>query len=250
MMKKAHIIFWILSALLPLQSHAQDAAEIIRKADKKFRGNTSYAEISIKIIRPKWSKEMHLKSWSKGTDFAVSVVTYPPKEKGIVFLKRKKEVWNYMPAIERKIKLPPSMLLQSWMGTDLTNDDLIKQSSIATDYHHKIIGEEEIQGLKCWKIELKPKEEAVVVWGKILIWIDQKDYMQMKAEFYDEDDFLVNSMIASEPKMFGDKRLPSKLEFIPWEKEGNKTVIEYQKLVFDIPVKDLYFSPNYMKKLK
>ncbi len=249
-MKKINIILWSLIALIPLRSYTQDAGEIIRKADEKFRGNTSYSEFSITIVRPRWSKEVRLKSWSKGSDYSVSVVTYPAKEKGIVFLKRKKEVWNYLPSIGRKVKLPPSMLLQSWMGTDLTNDDIIKQSSIASDYEHKIIGEEELQGLKCWKIELKPKEDAVVVWGKITIWIDQKDYMQMKVEFYDEDGFLVNSMIGYDPKMFGNKKMPSKYEIIPWEKEGNKTIIEYKKIDFDIPVNDQYFSINYMEKLK
>ena len=165
-------------------------------------------------------------------------------------MKRNKEIWNYMPSIERKIKLPPSMMMQSWMGTDLTNDDLVKQSSMVTDYHHKILGEEEVEGLLCWKLELIPKEEAAVVWGKILIWIDKKDYMQMKAEFYDEDNFLVNSMLSSKPKMFDGKKLPSILEFIPWEKEGNKTIIEYQVLQFDKTIKDEIFTIRYMKRLK
>jgi len=229
---------------------AQNATEIIKKSDRKLRGNASYAEISIKIIRPKWEREMRLKNWTKGDDYAVSVIAYPAKEKGIVFLKRKNEMWQYMPAINRKIKMPPSMMLQSWMGTDLTNDDLVKQSSIVKDYTHKIIGEETINGLKTWKIELLPKEDAAVVWGKIYLWIDQKDYMQMQAEFYDEDGFLVNKMQASEPKMFDRRRLPSKIAFIPVDKPGQKTLIIYKKLKYDLPINPKYFSPNYMTRFK
>ncbi len=236
--------------IMPIMIQAQNATDIIKKADKKMRGNTSFNRMTIKIVRPKWQRKMRLKSWSKSDDYAVSVVTYPPKEKGIVFLKRKNEMWQYMPSINRKIKMPPSMMLQSWMGTDLTNDDLVKQSSIVKDYTHKILGEETVEGLRTWKILLTPKEDAPVVWGKILLWIDQKDYMQMKAEFYDEDGFLVNKMIASEPKMFNGKRLPSRLSFIPVDKPGNKTIIIYNSLQFDLPVSDKLFSPNYMTRIK
>ena len=128
---------------------------------------------------------MKLKSWSKGNDYSVTLVTSPAKEKGSVFLKRKREAWNYLPAIERTIKLPPSMMTQNWMGTDFTNDDLIKQSSIVIDYTHEIIGSETLEGLDTWKIELFPTEESSVVWGKLIVWIDKIDYMQLKTEFYD-----------------------------------------------------------------
>ncbi len=241
-----NLIFFLIGFTL----WSQNATEIIRKSDRKIRGTSSYAEISIQIIRPKWHREMRLKNWSKGDDYAVSIITYPAKEKGIVFLKRKNEMWNYMPAIKRKIKMPPSMMLQSWMGTDLTNDDLVKQSSMVKDYTHKILGEETIQGLKTWKIELTPKEDAPVVWGKIWVWIDQKDYMQMKVEFYDEDGFLVNKMLSYEPKNFNGHKLPSRLEFIPVDKPGQKTVIIYKQLKFDIPVNQKLFSPNYMTRIK
>lgn len=241
-----NLIFFIMTWTL----WSQNATEIIRKSDANIRGKTSYAEITIQIIRPKWQREMRLKNWSKGTDYAVSVIIYPAKEKGIVFLKRKNDMWNYMPSIKRKIKMPPSMMLQSWMGTDLTNDDLVKQSSMVKDYTHKIVGKEMIQGLKTWKIELLPKEDAPVVWGKILVWIDQKDYMQMKVEFYDEDGFLVNKMLGYDPKNFDRHKLPSRLEFIPVDKPGHKTIIIYKQLKFDIHVDDKLFSPNYMMRIK
>jgi len=239
-----------LSLLLVVQLSAQTALEIVKKADGIARGTTSYAEVTITSVRPKWSKEMNMKIWSKGSDYSVSLVTSPAKEKGSVFLKRKTEVWNYVPSIERTIKLPPSMMMQNWMGTDMTNDDMVKQSSIVVDYTHKKIGEENIQGLDCWKIELTPKEDAAVVWGKIIMWIDKTDYMQMKIAFYDEDDFLVNKLLAFNPKMFGTRKLPSKIEYIPVEKKGQKTVIEYKTWDFDIEIPDNYFTSQYMKRLK
>lgn len=229
---------------------AQTASEIIKKADDKFRGNTSYAELTIDIIRPKWSKKMKMKTWSKGSDFSVSVVTSPAKEKGVVFLMRNKEVWNYMPTIDRTIKFPPSMMMQNWMGTDLTNDDLVKMSSMVEDYDQEIIAEEEKEGLACWKIELTPKPDAAVVWGKIIIWIDKTDYMQMQVDYYDEDEFLVNQMIASDVKTFSGKKLPSKLRIIPLDKEGQETIITYKNWEFDINIPDQYFTKNYMKRIR
>lgn len=245
-MKKIVFILCLLAGNL----YAQTAKEIIVKADNRVRGETSYIEMTIEINRPKWNKTMAMKSWSKGSTKAISVVTSPAKEKGTVFLMRNKEVWNYIPSVDRTIKLPPSMMLQNWMGTDLTNDDLIKQSSLVIDYNQKIIGEESVGGLKCWKIELSPKEDASVVWGKIIIWIDKTDFMQMKTEFYDEDEFLVNRMIASDIKTFDGKKLPSKLTIIPEDKAGNKTIISYQVMKFNLAIDDNKFTTSYMKRIK
>ena len=233
-----------------VNSYSQSAVEIIEKSDAKLRGESSYSEITITIVRPKWQKTMTMKSWSVGTDYSVSLVTSPAKEKGSVFFKEKNEVWNYLPSLERTIKLPPSMMTQSFMGTDLTNDDLVKQSSMVVDYSHKILKEEIVQGLNCWKLELLPKEEATVVWGKLIVWIDQSDYMQLKVEFYDEDEELVNLMNGHNFKMFGNKKLPSKIEFIPLEDEGNKTVIEYNSWEFDKEIPSNYFTTQYVSRLK
>ncbi len=229
---------------------AQTAFEIIETADSKLRGLSSYTEMTITTVRPKWEKKMILKGWSRGAEYSVSLVMSPSTEKGSVFLKRKNEVWNYIPSLERTIKLPPSMMMQSWMGTDLTNDELVKQSSTVVDYTHKIEGTETIEGLPCWKLILTPKEEATVVWGKVIVWVDKKDYMQLKSEFYDEDDELINLMRGSNIKTFSGKNLPSKIEFIPVENKGQKTVIEYNKWEFDVDIPDNYFTTQYVSRLK
>ncbi len=246
-MKKFYLITILFSCC---NLYAQTPMEIVKIADSRLRGNSSYAEITITIVRPKWEKKMNLKNWSKGTDYSVSLVTSPAKEKGSVFLKRKKEAWNYLPTIERIIKLPPSMMTQNWMGTDFTNDDLIKQSSMVVDYTHKIIGTEIIENLTCWKLELIPNEESSVVWGKLIVWIDKKNYMQLKTEFYDEDLEIVNRMVGSKINEYNGKKLPSKLEFYPLDDKGNKTVIEYDDWNFDVSIPENYFSTQYVSRLK
>jgi len=230
---------------------AQDANKILKNSEEKITGiKSSYQEMMIKIVRPKWSKEMTMKGWSIGEDYFTSVILSPAKEKGIVFLKRENEVWNYIPSIERTIKLPPSMMMQNWMGTDFTNDDLVQRSSITDDYANTVIGNEIIDGLDCWIIELIPNEDAAVVWGKLVMWIDKRDYMQLKTQFFDEYDEMVSVMTGKAIKNFDGKKLPAIIEFVPLDKEGNKTIVERLVWKFDIDINERFFLPNYMKNLR
>lgn len=229
---------------------AQDAREIVRKADEKTRGNTSVAQMTITTVRPKWTRSMSMKVWTKGTDYALLLIQSPAKDKGVAYLKRKKEVWNWLPALERTIKLPPSMMGESWMGTDFTNDDLVKEASVVDDYTHTLLGTEQQGGRDCYKIQMIPKPEAAVIWGKVIVWIDKKDFLQLRVEFYDESGDLVNTMIASEVKMMGGRLLPSKMDMIPADKKGHQTTITYESIQFDQPVADVFFTTGNMSKVK
>ncbi len=244
-----HINLTLIFLIFVQTVFSQDAKEIVRQADEKMRGKSSKAEMTIEIIRPKWSREMTMTSWTLGDDYSITLINSPARDKGTVFLKRDKEIWNWVPSIDRNIKLPPSMMMQSWMGTDFTNDDLVKQSSIVTDYEHRYLKDSTIEGFPCHVIELIPKPDAAVVWGKIKLWIDKKDYMQMRTEFYDEDEYLINIMTGSEVKIFDGKKLPSRMEMIPVEKKGDKTVIIYNQLQFDMPIEESFFTTQNMKRL-
>ena len=240
------LLFGFISAL-----PAQDAKEIVRKMDEKQRGIvSSLGEMKMTIVRPTWSREVTIKSWSKGQDYSLMLITGPPRDKGTAFLKRENEIWNWQPSIDRTIKLPPSMMMQSWMGSDFTNDDLVRESSIVKDYTHAIIGDEEIEGRLCYKIELIPKPDAPVVWGKVFMWVDKKDLLQLKVEFYDEDDFLVNIMLGKDIKMMGGRLLPATFEMIPADEEGKKTVIEQIEIEFDKPIDEKFFSIQNMKRVR
>lgn len=241
---------WLIFLLLPVHGRAQDAREIIRAADAHAKGKTSVSIMTIQIVRPSWTREMSLKTWTKGNDHALILITSPVKDKGIVYLKRGKEVWNWIPAIERNIKLPPSMMSQSWMGTDFTNDDLVKEASIVEDYDHAIIGDEAIHEMPCHKILMMPKPEAAVVWGKVLMWIEKKDHLMLHAEYYDDAGRLVNTLYASEVKMLGGRRLPARLEMIPADKKGNKTILLYRELAFDGSLSDNIFTTQYMSRVQ
>lgn len=227
---------------------AQDARTIVKAAEDKARGNTSVASMTIQIVRPSWKREMGLKTWTKGNENVLILVTSPVKDRGIVYLKRGREVWNWIPAIERNIKLPPSMMSQSWMGTDFTNDDLVKEASIADDYSHSIVGEQSIDGRLCHRIELIPKPEAAVVWGRVMLWIDKKDHIMLHGEYYDDSGGLVNTLHASDIRMLGGRLLPARIEMTPADKPGNRTVMLYGSLTFDTPLSDGLFTTQHMSK--
>lgn len=234
------------------QMHSQDltALDIIKIADEKNRGETMQGDMTMTIVRPKWERTISMKSWSKGDKYFLIYITAPAKEKGQVFLKVDKEMWNYVPTISRMIKIPPSMMMQSWMGSDFTNDDLVKQSSIVVDYDHTLLAEETVRGMKCFKIELIPHEDAAVVWGKIISWITKDGYDLWKSEYYDEDGYLQNTQHAYDIKHFGDRDIPSRMEIIPADKEGEKTVLLFSNSVFNEPIDDSFFSKQNMKKVR
>lgn len=243
--------FMLMFTFFPYIVLAQNAKEIVKKADDKFRGqHSSFAEVETQVIRPGWSREMSMKTWSMGDEYGMVLITAPARDEGTAFLKRGNEVWNWVPRIQRTIKLPPSMMMQSWMGTDFTNDDLVKQASIVKDYDHKILKSTTINGRPCWKIQLTPKEDAAVVWGKLYLWITKDQYLELKTEFYDEDGQLVNILKAGEIKKLGGRTLPSRMEMIPVDKEGHKTVMKYKRLKFNIEIENDFFTARKMKNLR
>src|SRR5271157_4492230 len=153
-MKYLALVLLSVANLQGLYAQGLSADEIIKKADEKNRGLSSQGTLTMTVIRPDWTRTITMNSWSEGRDYSMVIITAPAKDKGQVFLKLKTEMWNWVPSIDKTIKLPPSMMLQSWMGSDFTNDDLVKQSSIVVDYIHKLISEEKVRDQECYKIEM------------------------------------------------------------------------------------------------
>ena len=243
------VVFFTTITFINVGAQTLTVKEIIKKADDKIRGLTSQGEMTMTIVRPDWTRSVTMKSWAKGTDYAIILITAPAKDKGQVFLKIKTDMWNWVPSIEKMIKIPPSMMMQSWMGSDYTNDDLVKESSIVKDYTHKLLGKDSIRGQMCYKIELIPLADAAVTWGKAIMWITVNGFNEWKTEFYDEDMELVNTLNAYNIKKMGDREIPTKMEIIPQDKKGNKTVLEIKSMIFNKAIDDVFFSQQNMKKL-
>ncbi|HCG8631076.1 TPA: outer membrane lipoprotein-sorting protein [Vibrio parahaemolyticus] len=242
----AALLFLLFTSL----SYAESAFDIVQKSDQAMRGKSSYSEATMEIVRPDWTRSMTMKSWTKGTELSLVLVTAPAKDKGSASLKRHREMWNWVPSIERVIKIAPSMLSQSWMGSDFTNDDLINQSSIVVDYQHALLGNDSFEGDKVWVIEATAKPAAPVVWNKVTLWISQSTYLQRKVEFYDEFDERVNVLTTYDVKELGGRKIATRMEMKPVDKPGNKTIFTTHQAQFDFDINDDFFSQQQMKSLR
>ena len=227
------------------------ATEIIKKADEKFNGEkSSLMVMSMTIIRPTWQRTVEFKNWTLDKEYALTLITAPAKDVGQTFLKRGTDMWSWNPSINRLIKLPPSMMSQGWMGSDYTNDDILKESSVVTDYTHEIAGEENIGGRDCYRIKMVAKDDAAVIWGYQTRWVDKKEFLVMKAELFDEEGVLIRTETGSDIKTMDGRVIQTKIELVPADEPGNKTVIAIKEIKFNIPLKETFFSQQNMKSIR
>lgn len=243
----------ILVSLLILTTtvlNAQDATEIVRRADLQLRGESSETEMTMLIERPTWSRSVSMKAWSKGTDYSLILITAPARDRGTTFLKRNKEIWNWVPSIGRSVKLPPSMMMQSWMGSDFTNDDLVRESSSVTDYYHTFVRMDTMDEYQVYIIDMIPKPDAAVIWGRVRTYIEKDHYLQLRVEFYDEYDDLINVMQGDSVKMFDGRLLPSRMVITPQDKPGHRTILEYHSMKFDVNITESFFSIQNMRRVE
>jgi outer membrane lipoprotein-sorting protein len=254
MKKSPFILVLITVSLMPiltLEAQNVTATEIVRAADEKFNGEkSSITVMSMTIIRPTWQRTVEFKNWSLGRDYALTLITAPAKDKGQTFLKRGTEMWSWNPAISRLIKLPTSMMSQGWMGSDYTNDDLLRESSVVNDYTHAIIGEETVDDRLCYKIKMTAKETAPVVWGSQIRWIDKKDFLVLRADLFDQDGYLVRTEIGSEIKEMDGRIIPTRIELLPKDDPGNKTEIYIKEIKFNVRISENFFSQQNMKNIR
>lgn len=241
------VLFCFAVLFFPVTSSAEpNAIDIVQKRDDIMRGKTSEGHYKMEIVSPRWTRNLEFNAWSKGTNKSFIEITYPKKDSGTTFLRVDTDLWQYVPSIEKIIKIPPSMMLQSWMGTDFTNDDLVKESSIIDDYTHRLLREEN----GAYVIESIPKPEAAVVWGKIIQWIDKQNFLPVKDEFYDEDGVLIKHLLYDEINNLQGRPYPMRWQMIPLteERKGHRTTIVVDHLKLDQPITDDTFSMKALKR--
>ena len=223
---------------------SNEAYEIIKKLDENMRGENISMRLSMRVVSLRHERTMKMQTYSQGTKKSFTKILYPPKDKGITFLSLDNQMWQYVPKIERVIKIPPSMMLQNWMGSDITNDDMVKQSSIVEDYEPRILKKDE----NIVTIELIPKEDAAVVWGKIIINIDISTYTSVKDIFYDEDGEEIRYFIYEKVKKFGKYYIPTYWRVQSSEKKNNFTEIVLEEVEYDTEISQQYFKKSALKR--
>ncbi len=232
--KKSIIIFLLSIAVFTILCgtlHAVEVETLVRDAVKYYRGNASFSVVDMTIHRPGWERTLTIKAWTRGEKDSLFTIIAPPKDNGNGTLKKGKEMWIFNPRVNRVIKLPPSMMSQSWMGSDFSNNDLAKSDSIINDYTHKITGTEIHAGKKVFVITSMPKPDAPVVWGMQKLRV-REDLIFLSQEFYDEDLLLVKTMTGTKIQMIGGKLFPRVWKMQKEDKEDEYTLLEYRELLF------------------
>jgi outer membrane lipoprotein-sorting protein len=221
---------------------AQTALEIMDEVDRLLRGESSTAKVTMDIVTEHWERTLSMEVWSLGTKHALVRVTEPAREAGTATLMVDQEVWNYLPRVDRTIKVPPSLMMGSWMGSHFTNDDLVKESRIIEDYDVSIAFEGQRDGEDVWEFLLTPKPEAPVVWGSIEYQVRKRDMMPTWARYYEEDGELVRTMEFSEYTMMGGRLVPALMTVHPLDKPAERTSVHYSELEFDVALDEGFFS--------
>ena len=222
--------------------------DIVDKSEQLTRADSNYGVYEIQVITPSWQRTMRTKAWELGRNKCFISIIYPAEDKGKNFLKNDYNMWQYIPKIERTIKIPPSMMRDAWMGSDFTNDDLVKESNMVKDYNHILLGEEGIGGNEAYKIELIPKPEAPVVWGKLYLWVRKGDYVPLRKEYYDEQGVLERVLTFSAIKHMDGRDIPTVLEMEPQYKKGRKTIFRILEIHFNKPIEANIFSLQNLKR--
>jgi len=226
----------------PLTARAQSAREIIDRVDQLMRGESSIARFTMDIQTENWDRSLTLRAWSLGTEHALIRVESPQKEAGTATLRADQEVWNYLPRVDRTLKLPSSMMAGSWMGSHFTNDDLVKESRLVDDYEIEIEFDGTRDGVEVWEFVLVPLPEAPVVWGKIRYQVSKENLLPTWTRYYDESDELMRTMTFSENRMMGSRLVPTVMTIQPADKPTESTVIRYHELDFDVDLDEDFFS--------
>jgi outer membrane lipoprotein-sorting protein len=246
----ARAVLFALTFALGAHAGAQEpgARDIVDRVETLLWGKTVQGEYEMTITTPRWQRTLALRAWMERPGRSLIRILAPAKEKGIGSLRIGAEMWTYLPSVERTIKIPPSMMLQPWMGSDFTNDDLVKSSSVIDDYTQKILREEAVDGARAYVLELMPQPDAAVVWGKILYWVRKSDFIPLKEEFYSERGELVRTMTFSEVRPMGGRSIPTRWEIRPADKPGNSTTILVKAAVYERPIDPAIFSQRSLQK--
>lgn len=223
-----------------------DATAIVRDAFHHYRGEASYARITMTIHRPEWERAQTLEGWTRGDDDSVIVITEPARDRGNGTLKRGSQMWTFNPRVNRVIKLPPSLMGQSWMGSDFTNHDLARTDSILVDYDHALLATEERDGRKVHRIGLTPKPGAPVVWGREELLV-REDSIVLEERFFDQDGRLVKTLVASEIQTLGDRLLPRAITMVQAEDPQRYTRMEYLHLEFRPSLPERFFTEAFLR---
>ena len=227
---------------------AENADALVAKAEVQTCGKTFQSAMTMVVDHDGSTRTLAMNLTTVGREKAIVKIRKPAKDRDSGDLRIELNLWQYLANIERIIKIPPSMMLQNWQGSDFTNDDLVRSSSLARDYTHRIVGHETVDGHKTVKIDCDPKPTAPVVWGKVVLWLREEDAVPIKEEFYTENGELIKVMNGKDIKSFGSHTIPTTMIMTSLKKSNSKTTLHYDTAVFDKAIDGSVFTQENLRK--
>jgi outer membrane lipoprotein-sorting protein len=223
-----------------------EAKRLSRNLDELYRAKSSRSRMAMTVTTPHYERKIEMSTLSRGMDDTLVRILSPRKERGVATLKRGNEMWNFLPKVQKTIRVPPSMMMGSWMGSDLTNDDLVRASSWERDY--TVVWDAERPGARC--LRYVPRAEAAVTWQRVVACFSLPGDMPTTVEYYDEKGRLARSMNYRDVRDFGGRKLPATMEIVPHlaERKGNRTVMTVLEMQWDVPVSDADFSQAALRR--
>ncbi|MDH3988795.1 MAG: outer membrane lipoprotein-sorting protein [Gammaproteobacteria bacterium] len=232
---------FLLSSCAFADTGDRDATQIVRDAIDHWRGLSSHGEMTMTIHRPDWERTMSMESWSEGEKLSLVRVTAPRKDRGNGTLIDDNRMWTFSPKVNRVIKVPSSMMNQSWMGSDFSNKDISRTDDIVLQYDHTLLSETEQDGITVYEIQSIPHEDAAVVWGREVLKI-RSDNVMLEQRFYDQDDVLVKTLITLEVKEMGGRAVAAQQRMAKEDSPDEWTEIVTNFVEFDVELGDNVFT--------
>lgn len=235
-----------LLAILPSGALAQTAptppsfASITHNIDDLFRSTASIARVEVTVVTPRATRVMRMRMWSRGEDRALIVVESPARDEGTATLRRDSSLWNYLPRISRTMRIPPSMMSSSWMGSDLTNDDLTRESTFRDDYDGAVVGRSDAPS--GWLVRYDAHADAVGLWLRVEYVVNDDGTLPIEARFYDRRMELSRVMRFEDVREMDGRRIPTRMVIEPRDREGHRTEMRYLSMDFDADVPESTFS--------
>lgn len=223
-----------------------DLAALSARLDRLYSSDASVARVELTITTPRNTRSLRMRMWSRGRDRALIVIEQPSRERGTATLRRDRNLWNYLPRISRTIRVPPSMMLSSWMGSDLTNDDLTRSSSFEEDFVGRVVGRSESPA--GWLVRYDARDGVVGLWRRVEYVVNDGGTIPLEARFYDRRMRLARVMRFSDVREMDGRRIPTRLTIEPRDREGHRTEMRYLEVDFDANVPSSTFSLTQLER--
>jgi len=244
-MRKLTCLALLLLRVPVVSGERPEIDDLVSHLDQLYRSDDSYSEMIMTVETPNWTRTMEMKAWSEGTDRTFIRIVSPAREAGMATLRIGDQMWNYLPNTNSTVRVPPSMMSGSWMGSDITNNDIVREITYAEDYTWSYLPDSAVSGAaeeEALYLELVPRQSAAVTWSSIVVAVSEEGLLPIWERYYDGSGEPIRTVFYSEVEELGGRTIPTVMQVVPADEEGNRTTIEWTGASFDRGVEDEVFT--------